>query len=416
MTDMDVEGGRSAGTVGPQRSPASAEQRVVRRRPKNRRAQIAAEAAAAFGSYGYHGVSMEDIAGRLGISSAALYRHYPSKYDLFRAAVLNLGQQLVDCTDLPATDSDEDALLRVMHALIDVTLANRESGGLYRWQARYLRQPDQTRVNNQLKIVNRRIQQPLIARRPTLSSSQRWMTSAALLSVIGSVVDHRVRMAADRIRDVLVDTGSGILAAELPKPDDPLPNPARPRLFSDAGVYEQLLHASMVLFNRRGYRQTSMEQIAAVVGMSASGIYRYFTGKGDILSTAMRRAADRISSELSMVLGAGSDPRSVLERLIEAYVALSFANPELASVYYAERVNLRPADELLLRNVQRSTIDSWVRLLTSVRPELSATQARFLVHAALALVVDVGRLVHYDDSAHSQACVRTLMEVTLLGS
>lgn len=67
-------------------------QRVIRRRPKNRRAQIAATSAAAFGSLGYHGVSMEDIAARLGISSAALYRHYPSKYALFREELLRLAQ------------------------------------------------------------------------------------------------------------------------------------------------------------------------------------------------------------------------------------------------------------------------------------------------------------------------------------
>ena len=59
----------------------------------------------------------------------------------------------------------------------------------------------------------------------------------------------------------------------------------------------------MVLFNKQGYRETSMEQIAAAVGMPTSGIYRYFSGKSDILATAMRRAADRISGELSI------DPR-----------------------------------------------------------------------------------------------------------
>ena len=52
----------------------------------------------------------------------------------------------------------------------------------------------------------------------------------------------------------------------------------------------------------------------------------------------------------------------------------------------------------------------------SARPTLTSAQARFRVHAAMALVVDVGRLVHYDGSAHSQACVRRLMELTLLGS
>jgi hypothetical protein len=113
----------------------------------------------------------------------------------------------------------------------------------------------------------------------------------------------------------------------------------------------------------------------------------------------------------------------VLNQLIEAYVATSFANPELASIYYTERVNLSPADQELLRNVQRSTIDSWVRLLTASRRSVTATQARFLVHAAMALVVDLGRLVHYDDladtaadeSAYAQACVRKLMRATLFG-
>jgi AcrR family transcriptional regulator len=387
-----------------------------KRRPKDRKAQVERAAAEAFSASGYHAVRMEEIAARVDISAAALYRHYPSKYDLFRGAVLDLGQQLVDCTDLPASQSDADALLAMIHALVDVTLTNRDSGGLYRWQARYLRKPDQHRLADELRTVNRRIQQPLCRIRPALSSSQRWMISAGLLSVIGSVVDHRVKMPDDEIRALLVEVANTMLSAELPTPGDPLPKPARRQFLSDAGVYESLLHASIVLFNRHGYRETSMEQIARAVGMPASGIYRYFSGKSDILATAMRRAADRISGELSVILGSDDEPRQILMQLIESYVAMSFANPELACVYYAERANLTPNDQNLLRNLQRSTIDSWVQLLTSDREELAPTQARFLVHAAMALVVDVGRLVHYDDSPHSQACVRKLMELTLFGS
>jgi AcrR family transcriptional regulator len=386
----------------------------VRRRPKDRKAQVERAAAASFSASGYHAVSMDAIAAKVGISAAALYRHYPSKYDLFQAAVLNLGQQLVDASEPLAEQSGADMLHRLIHSIIDVTLANRDTGGLYRWQARYLRPPDQERLTRQLKAVNRRIHEPLSVIRPALSSQQRWMLSAALLSVIGSVVDHRVRMPDRQIRALLFDAGMSIVDVELPAPGDPLPTPPRRQLFSDTGTYEALLHAAMVLFNERGYRETSMEQIAATVGMPASGVYRYFSGKGDILATVMRRAADRISGELSAILGVDTEPRNVLTHLVDAYVATAFANPELAFVYYTERVNLSPADGGLLRNVQRSTIDSWVALLTAARPELTATPARFLVHAAMALVVDVGRLVR--DCAHSQACVRRLMELTLLGS
>jgi AcrR family transcriptional regulator len=186
-----------------------------RRRPKDRKAQVERAAAEAFSAAGYHAVRMESIAARVGISAPALYRHYPSKYALFRAVVLNLGQQLVDCTDFVDTEPDT-GLRRVISALIDVTLANRGSGGLYRWQGRYLRPPDQARLTDQLRVVNRRIQKPLVAIRPGLSSPQRWMLSAALLSVIGSVVDHRVQMPADEIHALLMDVGLAVLSADLP--------------------------------------------------------------------------------------------------------------------------------------------------------------------------------------------------------
>jgi AcrR family transcriptional regulator len=247
------------------------------------------------------------------------------------------------------------------------------------------------------------------------------MLSSGLLSVIGSIVDHRVALPSDEIRALLAEAASAVLSAELPKPRDALSRPASWRIFeSDTGVYEALLQASMVLFNAKGYPETSMAEIASAVGIPVSGIYRYFAGKCDILSTGLRRAADRASGRLSAILTGLAEPRQMLTLLIEAYVATSFANPELAAIYYTERVNLTRVDQELLRSVQRSTIDAWMHLLTSARPTLTPTQARILVHAATALVVDVGRLVHYehpaDNSAYPQACVRKLMEATLFGS
>jgi AcrR family transcriptional regulator len=391
---------------------------VVRRRPKDRKAQIARASAESFSALGYHAVSMEAIAAKVGISAPALYRHYASKYDLFCGAVLALGQQLVDCTDFADADPTLD---RLVEALIDVTLANRESGGLYRWQARYLHSEDQSTLMDQLRVVNRRIQRPLTVIRPTLTSSHRWMLSSGLLSVIGSIVDHRVALPDDEIRALLAEAASAVLSAELPVPEEAPTRPASWRIFeSDTGVYEALLQASMVLFNAKGYPETSMAEIASAVGIPVSGIYRYFPGKCDILSTGLRRAADRVSGRLSAILTGLAEPRQMLTLLIEAYVATSFANPELAAIYYTERVNLTRVDQELLRSVQRSTIDAWMRLLTSARPTLTPTQARILVHAAMALVVDVGRLVQYehpaDNSAYPQACVRKLMEVTLFGS
>src|SRR6185437_5549827 len=191
----------------------------IRRRPKDRKAQIARASAEAFSALGYHAVSMEAIASRVGISATALYRHYPSKYNLFRDAVLALGEQLVECTAfVERAPADEDTLRQIISALTDTALANRESGGLYRWEARYLRGDDQTTLDGQVRTVNRRIQKPLMALRPQLTSRQRWVLSSSMLSVIGSIVDHHAKLPAIQIRAVLAEVATAISTADVVLP------------------------------------------------------------------------------------------------------------------------------------------------------------------------------------------------------
>jgi hypothetical protein len=69
-----------------------------------------------------------------------------------------------------------------------------------------------------------------------------------------------------------------------------------------------------------------------------------------------------------------------------------------------------------LHNMQRATVEAWVRQVTAARPDLAEGEARFAVHAAFALVVDLGRLVQYVESESSQAVVRELVLTTLLGA
>lgn len=390
----------------------------IRRRPKNRKAQVARASAEAFSTLGYHAVSMEAIASRVGISATALYRHYPSKYDLFRDAVLALGEQLVGCTAFAdEAQPDAESLQRLISAITDTALANRESGGLYRWEARYLRGDDQTTLNGQIRTVNHRIQRSLMAIRPGLSSRQRWLLSSSMLSVIGSIVDHRAKLPAMHVRVVLTEIATAISTAEVSiLPDESVVVVhERRRTGPESSKYEALLNESVRLFNRNGYRDTTMEEIAAAVGMPTSGIYQYFSGKNDILAGIYRRAADRLSSEASSILGSVTDPEEALTALIDAYVKRSFDHPELAYVYYTERLNMAPGDQKVLRNLQRATVESWVRLVTAIRTDWTVGQARFAVHAAMALVIDVGRLVHYDNTAASRATVGRLLDLTLLG-
>jgi AcrR family transcriptional regulator len=391
---------------------------AIRRRPKDRKAQIARASAEAFSALGYYGVSMEAIASRVGISAAALYRHYSSKYELFRDAVLTLGQQLADCTAFAddAVDDPRQTLRGLITALIDTAMANRESGGLYRWEGRYLRGDDQATLIAQLRGVHHRIHKPLTVIRPDLTSRQRWTLSTAVVSVTGSIVDHRAKLPAIQVRALLSELADAVLTAELPDLGDLTPDaPSLDPVVAEPSKYEALLNESMRLFNLKGYRDTSMEEIAATVGMPASGIYKYFSGKSDILAAAFRRAADRLSVELSAIVATIADPEEALTAVIDAYVARSFDEPELDYVYYTERLNMTVADQRILRNLQRANVEAWVELLVRIRRDWTPGQARFAVHAAMSLVVDLGRLMRYVNSAQTREAVGRLVDLTLLG-
>ena len=388
----------------------------ARRRPKDRKQQIARASAEAFSELGYHAVSMEDIASRVGVTAASLYRHYAGKYELFRAAVLGLGEQLVSATDFVGEnpqDPPDELWDRIVDALIETTLRNRSSGGLYRWEGRYLQPEDQALLNEQIKLVNRRLQSPLRVLRPGLASRKRWILSSAVLSVIGSITDHRAKLPTDDVRNLLAQMARDIRDTELPDSADT--TPLRPLPIDAAGDYEQILHTAMVLFNERGYRETGMDDIAAATGVPLSSIYRFFGGKGAILASVYRRAADRVSGDLALILAATDDPVDVVARLIDAYIWRSFVEPELAYVYYAERVNVPAEDQVALHNIQRATVEAWVVQVVGARQGMSAAEARFAVHAAFALVVDLGRLARYENTESSRLIVGRLLRVLLLG-
>lgn len=389
--------------------------RPVRRRPKNRRAQIAAAAANAFGSLGYHGVSMEDIARGLGISSAALYRHYPSKYALFREESLRVGRAMAESVRLPdATDlSPHQALRQTLEALSTVTVANRASVALVRWEGRYLEPADrEIRAEQQAEVLNA-LESRLAAHSPGLSRGDRKVLAISVLSAITSIADHHAALTTKPLIALLVSICLGIADTTLPPPVEIVPTP--PVEIPESFKHELLLRKGVELFHARGYPNVSVEDIATAAGLSAaSAVYRFYRGKSDLLTAAFRRAAERVSSAIGPAVAAAEGPREALDSLVEQYVAGSFAERELTFVYYTEFQHVPAEERAALRNVQRLSVDEWARLVRQVRPDLSGPQARFVVHAAFALVVDLGRAFGTVPIA-SQERVTLLMQTVLYG-
>ncbi|MEU0539104.1 TetR/AcrR family transcriptional regulator [Nocardia sp. NPDC005978] len=401
-----------------QEVPAAAEQpRPVRRRPKNRRAMIAATAAEAFSTLGYHGVSMDDIAARLDISSTALYRHYPSKYALFREETLRLGTVCAQSVQLSADECDRPVAERsnlIFDALLSTSIANRRGASLLRWQGRYLQPEDRLALSADLAAVHTSGMSLLSEFRPELDEDDKAVLTQALFSIIGSLGDHQVNLPVKTLSRRLRAAAIAVAHCDLPPQQTGVADPRAetPSTFTP----ELLLRQAIKLFHEHGYPNVSVEDIAVAAQLPApSAVYRYYRSKGDILTAAFRRAARLVSDAIGPAVAASDSPQQALNRLIELYVDGSFTDRELTFVYYAEIGNVDPAERTLLRNIQRLNVEEWAKLLVAARPQLAPQEARLLVHTALTLVVDLGRRYGSANPACSRSRVAHLMRAILFG-
>lgn len=389
-----------------------------RRRPKNRKAQIAAVAAEAFSERGYHAVSVDEIAAAVGISGPALYRHFPNKYALFLHAATGLATSLEDAIASEAdtvAQGPADRLDQQIVAAIRTAVANRKTAGLYRWESRYLEPPDRALIRGAMMSVNRSLGGALAELRPNLDRQDNFQICVAMLSVVGSVTVHRASLSTRRIEQLLLDACRAVSRTELPTRSNPTEPAASSPGIPLSNKREALLNEAIRLFHARGYPEVSIEEIGQAAGINASGVYRYFASKADLLAAAFHRAAERLAVAVSTALGDAGTPGQALESLVEVYVRLSFAQSDLMSVYFAEIGNLPVAQRTELRNTQRLNVEEWARLLGEVRADLSVVECRFLVHAALGLVLDVGRVMRFESTPANEARVRALMLATLFG-
>lgn len=362
------------------------------KRPKDRKDRIALAGAELFCERGYHRVSVDEIAAVVGISGPAVYRHFANKYAILVHATRDVVGALLAATADPQATIDEQ-----LHAIATVAVAKRRVAGLYQWEGRYLTAEHRREFRTSLATLVGRIAGPLRALRPELTPEQCGLLANAALSAFGSVTTHRA--AATDTEGLLTRVAWALLRAD--PPDLPRPSPSEPAAPSAAPVRpasrrELLLIEAIRLFHRHGYHAVAVEDIGRAAGIQASSVYRYFPSKADLLAAAYYRATDRLTGSTVAAIAEATDPADAQRRVVRAYVAFAFGQSDLVAVYLAENNNLPDEDRHQLRGAQRLHVEEWVRLAGTVRPELAAADSRVLVHAALNVVTDVGRLGRFD--------------------
>ncbi|MBZ2197132.1 TetR/AcrR family transcriptional regulator [Ruania sp. N2-46] len=167
---------------------------------------------------------------------------------------------------------------------------------------------------------------------------------------------------------------------------------------------DEILAAAADLFARHGYRGVSIYDIGAAVGISGPALYRHFRSKDALLAEMLVSISATLLSEGRRRSAAAADAPSGLAALVDWHVEFALDHLPLITIQFRDLDSLAEADREEVRRLQREYVETWVRLIREIHPEVGEPAARAAAHAVFGLI---------NSTPHSARLARADMEVLL---
>lgn len=131
----------------------------------------------------------------------------------------------------------------------------------------------------------------------------------------------------------------------------------------------QILDAAWSCFAKRGYHQTTMQDIATDAGISAGAIYRYYASKEAVLAAITERNTERYAELLADIRSEAKEPMDVLDAIGQTMLA-TFEDP-LFEMNTRLDIEIRPETlrNEVLRERSRQQLEFWRKSLVVLLQE-----------------------------------------------
>ncbi len=133
----------------------------------------------------------------------------------------------------------------------------------------------------------------------------------------------------------------------------------------------RILREAAALFRRRGYRATSMADLAEAVGITKSSLYHHFPSKDALLLEIVQITVDRVMPMIEEILASDLPSSAKLERALTTHLVEGLQDRDNLACFVQEGRNLAPGslDAYLKKR------DRYERLFRDILEEGMATGA-----------------------------------------
>ena len=124
---------------------------------------------------------------------------------------------------------------------------------------------------------------------------------------------------------------------------------------------EVILDAALQVFSENGFRGATLDQIAAIAGLSKPNMLYYYAGKEVIYRTLLNRLLEKWLDPLENIDPSG-DPHSEIMRYIYAKLEFSRSYPRESRLFAIEILNGAPRLSSELDGPLKNLVDRTVRI------------------------------------------------------
>lgn len=105
---------------------------------------------------------------------------------------------------------------------------------------------------------------------------------------------------------------------------------------------DQLLETATLLFKEKGYHNTSMQDLAAALGMQKGSLYYYIDSKEELLRELLEQATSILGAHIDEIYAADLSASKKLRRALENHGQAIMDHLNLVTVYLQEYRSLPP--------------------------------------------------------------------------
>ena len=171
-------------------------------------------------------------------------------------------------------------------------------------------------------------------------------------------------------------------------------------------VRADIFQRAMALFDEKGFRGTSMQDIAAVCGVTKPAIYYYFSSKHHFLQLLYESVTQQFYEQIDALVASRARAEAKLCALIEMQVLFSVQNRPFQRLFLQERRELDESVRVTIARCERKYEAVVLGVLKQGQKEglFRATHPRLSTMAILGLLSSVhGWCPHVDMASHEIA-------------